>query len=383
MSFIPGEGSETLTIASQAGSGIGIQLVSDVNYLTANLIAGTNITLVPSVLNTSITISSSGAGGGIASVSSGVGSGIDATTVGAGVNLTSALVAGTGIQLVASGVNNNLTINNTQSITTATGSGITATTTGGSTALVANLTAGNGITITPSVANTSKMISNAGVLELTAGAGISITGAKSNYTINATGSGATTGNFVRNTTPTANSFNIVPSIFYTITPLMASTFAGSVSGILFSSAGTPYLGGQFPPALYSIAWSAPVSIPSTPNSPGTQWVYDSVISVKYRLINKNFGTNVVNAVLDEGNTTGFAILDRGSGIPYFSFHCIATALVSSSAGDGTSTSNNIGFEFAMAGESFPVSPANTSYSFDPAGIVSDYEYVKVGAMFIS
>lgn len=200
MSFIPGEGSETLTIASQAGSGIAITAVSDVNYLSANLIAGTNITLVPSVSNTSITISSSGAGGGIASVSSGAGSGIEATTVGSGVNLTSALVAGTGIQLVASGINKNLTINNTQSITTATGCGISATTVGGSTALVANLTAGNGITITPSVANTSKMISNAGLLGLTstnAGANCSITGTATTPIINCV---STSTNPVRNTT---------------------------------------------------------------------------------------------------------------------------------------------------------------------------------------
>jgi hypothetical protein len=99
-------------------------------------------------------------------------------------------VAGTGIQLVASGINKNLTINNTQSITTATGSGITATTVGGATALVANLTAGNGITITPSVANTSKMITNSGLLGLTAtnaGTNITITGTSTVPIINASG----------------------------------------------------------------------------------------------------------------------------------------------------------------------------------------------------
>ena len=208
MSFIPGEGSETLTIASQAGSGIGITAISDVNYLSANLIAGTNITLVPSISNTSITINASGGGGGIASVSSGVGSGVEATTVGSGVNLTSALVAGTGIQLVPSGVNKNLTINNTQSITAATGSGITATTAGGSTALVANLTAGNGITITPSVANTSKMITNSGLLGLTsanAGANCSITGASTAPIINCI---STSTNPVRNTIRKSLSYTI-------------------------------------------------------------------------------------------------------------------------------------------------------------------------------
>jgi len=262
MSFIPGEGSETLTIASQAGSGIGITAVSDVNYLTANLIAGTNITLVPSVSNTSITISSSGAGGGIASVSSGVGSGIEATTVGAGVNLTSALVGGTGIQLVASGVNKNLTINNTQSITTATGSGITATTAGGSTALVANLTAGNGITITPSVANTSKMITNSGLLGLTsvnAGANCSITGTSTVPIINCV---STSTNPVRNTTrqllnytipdpPSGgyvlnNSFPANPQTVFTITLPSAYTgcnnftfYIGNLSTVATTTSSSP------------------------------------------------------------------------------------------------------------------------------------------------
>lgn len=214
MSFIPGEGTEIASIASLNGSGVSITTLADVDYLSANLVAGTNITLVPSPSSTAITINASGGGGGIASVSSAVGSGIEATTVGSGVNLTSALVAGTGIQLVPSGVNKNLTINNTQSITSAIGSGITATTAGGSTALTANLTAGNGIAITPSGANTSKQISNSGVLsiasanagivvsqatgavqltnngvlDLTAGAGIAITGTKANYTISATNS---------------------------------------------------------------------------------------------------------------------------------------------------------------------------------------------------
>jgi hypothetical protein len=187
MSFIPGEGSETLTIASQAGSGISINAVSDVNYLSANLIAGTNISLVPSVSNTSITINASGGGGGIASVSSAVGSGIEATTTGSAVSLTSGLVAGTGISLVPSGVNKNLTINNTQTITSAIGSGITATTTGASTALTANITAGNGISITPSGANTSKQISNSGVLSVIAGTGISVNQATGNTTITNTG----------------------------------------------------------------------------------------------------------------------------------------------------------------------------------------------------
>ena len=214
MSFIPGEGTELASITSLNGSGVSITNISDVDYIATNLIAGTNITLVPSLTTTAITINASGGGGGIASVSSGAGSGIEATTVGSGVNLTSALVAGTGIQLVPNAVNKNLTINNTQSITSAVGSGITATTVGGTTQLEANLVAGNGIQISLSGANTSKQINNIGVLnltsanaglsinqpagtvqltnngvlELTAGSGVAITGTKSNYTISATNS---------------------------------------------------------------------------------------------------------------------------------------------------------------------------------------------------
>lgn len=208
MSFIPGEGSETLTIASQNGSGITINAISDVNYLSANLIAGTNISLVPSVSDTSITINASTGGGGIASVASAVGSGIEATTVGSAVNLTSALVAGTGISLVPSGANKNLTINNTQTITTATGSGITATPSGSATALSANITAGNGISITPSGANTSKQISNTGVLSVNAGTGISVNQTTGNTTITNTGlTGLTSSNAGTNITITGTATN--------------------------------------------------------------------------------------------------------------------------------------------------------------------------------
>lgn len=53
-----------------------------------------------------------GGGGGVAAVSAANGSGIDATTVGGIVTLSSNLQVGTGLQLVPSGLNTSLTVNN-------------------------------------------------------------------------------------------------------------------------------------------------------------------------------------------------------------------------------------------------------------------------------
>lgn len=199
MSFTPGEGSERASIASANGSGITVGTINGVDYVSANLIAGSGVSLVPSTSNSSITISSTGGGGGVASVASTNGSGITATTVGSAVTLTSALAAGTDIGLSASPTTNTLTVNNLQTTSTATGCGINAIKTGSNTALSANLTAGNGIAIVNSGANTSKQISNTGVLSLTAGAGVSLSQSTGNITI----SSATQG-FVPYTGATSN-----------------------------------------------------------------------------------------------------------------------------------------------------------------------------------
>jgi hypothetical protein len=189
MSFTPGEGSEKASITAAIGSGITVGTISGVDYVSANLVAGSGVSLVPSTTDTSITISSTGGGGGIASVTSANGSGITATTVGSGVTLTSALVAGTDIGLTPSSVTKALTVNNLQTTSTATGCGISAVKTGSDTALAANLTAGNGISITSSGVNTSKQVSNTGVLSLTAGAGVTLSQTTGNITISASTSG--------------------------------------------------------------------------------------------------------------------------------------------------------------------------------------------------
>lgn len=556
MSFIPGEGTEIASIASINGSGISITNIADVDYIATNLVAGTNITLVPNPSNTSITINASAGGGGIASVSSANGSGIEATTVGTGVNLTSALVAGTGISLVPSGVNKNLTINNTQSITSAIGSGINATTVGGTTSLEANLVAGNGIQISLSGANTSKQINNIGVLnltsansgisinqpagavqltnngvlELTAGSGIAISGTKANYTISATNDGdvlsvssggagisitgtaqnpvvnntgvvainggtgisvssatgsptialqnagtagtythptsfttdaqgrvvsATSGstpvasvgagtgitltgtatapvvnltnvgsagtyanpssittnaqgqitnivagspvsgfgrNYQQVFSPGTNLWTTGVNVFHTIDTFMPSPFFYSVSGIVFNSAGLPYAGGSYPPASYNIQWACPVSTASTPNSPGTDWykgiIYTNPTNPQYnltiqgRLVNRNYGTGVLNAVLDEATCQAGVYVDSITNTPYLLFNITFVATQSSPAGSGAGNDNNLGFEFAMAGFPTVPSPAD-KYSFNPSGNVSAIEYCKVSASFTS
>ena len=186
MALIPGEGSTVPNIASAIGSGIDITTsAGGVDFLSAFLQAGTNVTLVPSISNKSITINAAPGGGGIISVQAEAGAGVYTNTdISGHVAITSALVAGTGIQLVQSGVNETVTINNTGAQpTSVNGSGITV---GAGGQISANLLAGTGIGIASSGINTSKTISNTGVTSLTAGSGISLSGSTGAVTISAT-----------------------------------------------------------------------------------------------------------------------------------------------------------------------------------------------------
>ena len=172
MSFIPGEQSEIAVVASNNGSGVDITSVNDIDYLSLALVAGTNIALTPSLVDKTITISSAGGGGGIAAVQSTAGSGINVTNLlPATVELSSALQAGTGINLTP-GINKNLIISNTNTFSAANGSGININQVGANRALSANIVGGPGINLAPSSTNTSVTISNTGVQQVQAGQGI-------------------------------------------------------------------------------------------------------------------------------------------------------------------------------------------------------------------
>jgi hypothetical protein len=154
MSYVPTGG--TTDVSTGPNSGI---VVSGGNLLTSGLVAGSNITLTadPAFGGKGLRIDSAGGGGGgLASISSSNGSGINVAQVGANANLTSALVAGTGIALSPSGTNKTLTISNTQSVaSTGNGSGISTTVVGNQTNVSTNLVAGAGIVLTPSGLNSS------------------------------------------------------------------------------------------------------------------------------------------------------------------------------------------------------------------------------------
>lgn len=183
MAFVPGEGTNVPDIDSVNGSGIQVSTLGDVDYLATALVAGTNVTLIPSISNKTITINASPGGGGITSVGSGIGSGIVANTVAGHVTLTGAYVAGTGITMTPNPTNENIEISNNQSVASVNGSGITITPSGSVSNVAANLLGGTGIGITSSGLNTSKTISNTGVTSLAAGSGISLSGATGAVTI--------------------------------------------------------------------------------------------------------------------------------------------------------------------------------------------------------
>jgi hypothetical protein len=178
-------------VSSKIGSGIEVTTENDIDFVAVKLVAGANISIVPSTVDNTIEISSAGSGGGISSVTSGANSGINATTVGGAVSLTSALVGGNGVNLT-SGSGKNLIINNSHTYSSANGSGISITATTPSPsqnnfALATNLGAGSGIALTPSGTNTSIAVSNTGVLSATAGSGIQISNPTGAITISSTG----------------------------------------------------------------------------------------------------------------------------------------------------------------------------------------------------
>lgn len=192
MSFTPGEGGAGLpNIGSLIGSGIDITDINGIDYISANLVAGPNVQLTPSVVDNSITISALGGGGGISNVTSTAGSGIITTNIlPSGVELSSGLVAGTGIQFVAGAPGptaKNLTINNTQTVSAGVGSGLTLTPAGTNTSFATNLTPGTGISVTPSTTTNAVQIGNTGVTQLTAGAGVAVSQSTGNVTISNTG----------------------------------------------------------------------------------------------------------------------------------------------------------------------------------------------------
>lgn len=245
MALIPGEGSTIPNIGSGIGSGIDIVTTAGgVDLLSAFLVAGTNMTIVPSVSNKSITLNAAPGGGGIISVDAAAGSGVTTTTTAAHVSITSAIVGGTGVSVVQSPSSTTLTINNDQTITTANGCGISAVVTGDVTALSANLVAGTGISVTPSGLNTSQTITNAGLTSLAAsGVGISVSSSTGAVAVSNTGvtsivagtgigiSGATGA-----VTISASPVPVVPGLYAPTPFLNTGTLSSTVVPLLWNTA---------------------------------------------------------------------------------------------------------------------------------------------------
>ena len=302
MALIPGEGSTIPNIGSGIGSGIDIVTTSGgVDLLSAFLVAGTNVTIVPSVSNKSITINAAPGGGGIISVDAAAGAGVTTTTTAAHVSITSAIVGGTGISVVQSPTTTTLTINNDQTITTANGCGISAVVAGDATALSANLVAGAGVSVTPSVLNTSQTIANTGVTSLAAsGAGISVSSPTGDVSVSNTGvtsivagtgvaiSGAT-GAVTISTTPPV----ISPTIKLSRVGVVGTSSPAPVAAGTTGYQGITVLAGAFNNDI--IAGTSP--------DPNGVWVVD--FNPVGLLLTGSFNTGVVNIGL--GNSTDAGI----------------------------------------------------------------------------
>lgn len=189
MALVPGEGSQTPNIASGVGSGIDIVTSSGgVDNLSAFLVAGGGISITPSLVNKSITIAGLPGPVGVSVVQSGLGSGIETVESPPGtVTLTGKYVAGTGLAMVPSGINESVTINNTQTVSAQNGSGIKLTQVGTNTDFAVQLVNGGGIGVTPNPGNVGITLTNQGVTRLTAGSGISLSAQTGNITVATTG----------------------------------------------------------------------------------------------------------------------------------------------------------------------------------------------------
>lgn len=208
MALVPGEGSTVPNIASGIGSGIDIVTTAGgVDNLSAFLVAGGGISITPSAINKSITIAGVPGPAGVSVITSPVGSGIQAVEAPAGtVTLTGQYIAGTGLQMVPSGVNNSVTINNTQTISSQNGSGVKLIPSGNDTDISVLLQpAGPGISITPDVGDVGISIGNTGVVKALAGSGVAVSSATGNVTFSNTGvTGVVAGAGVSVSAPTGN-----------------------------------------------------------------------------------------------------------------------------------------------------------------------------------
>jgi len=283
------------------------------------------------------------------------------------------------------------------------------------TAPVASVSAGTGITIGGTATAPSVAITNVGtagtyayptsvqtnaqgqvsaitagsapVASVSAGSNITITGTATNPIINATippvsGYGR---NFVEIFSPGTNLWATGVNFFIPIGTTMPSFY--QVSGILLTTP-FPYANGTIPPGSYNVEWCCPVSTASTPFSPGTNWFNGIVetnpsqvqynLTINARLVNRNYGSGTLNAVLDQGTCQAGVYTDTLTNTPYLRFNMLFVASAGSPGGSGAGNDDNIGMEFSMAGF-----PPGLSYSFNPSGSVSAIEYCKVSASFTS
>lgn len=180
-----------------------------------------------------------------------------------------------------------------------------------------------------------------------------------------------------------NVWPLAANTSFTISLNMPSTFINRGLAIFTQP---PYVNGTIPPGTYNIQWACPVSTASTPFSPGTNWPLansplngpEKELTINGRIVNRNFGTDVLIAVLDTGTTVGGVYIDETTGEQYLTFEMTFVATASSPGGTGLFNSNNIGFEFALAGY-----PGSANYSFNPTGVVGRYNYLKVTAYYTS
>ena len=217
---------------------------------------------------------------------------------------------------------------------------------------------------------------SAPVASVSAGTNITITGTATNPIINASSGSAGAKAFLNEFSPASNLWGLISNISFPISGAMPSAFI--MTGIIFSSGGTPYQGGNYPPGFVNIQFSCPVSTSSTPFSPGTNWNLGSLTAIKCQLLNKDYSGTNPDIILDEGTCFGFTQWDTTANIQYFNFQIQLQIPTSTPAGSGAGNDYNLALAFSLANGNF-----SGNYSYNASGTVGVYEYIKASITFTS
>ena len=402
--YLPPGGGGGGVSAVTAGSGITVGGTTSVPIVSANLVAGTNVTITPSGGALEISATGGGGGGSVNSVGAGTGISVTGTTANPVVNNTGVLSVTAGGGIALGGTSANPVIVNSGVVSFTPGLGLSNAGTPTNPLIDVNLSAGSNITLTTIGGGAVQVAAPNLVKTVTttpSGSGITIGGTSADPVISANliaGSNifiTPSGGALQIASTGAVSVNVIQeeSLSPGVTEWnwdSSSGGTGSLYGEDFSPwvatfgkpapnyvggpiyLGYPTMGSNFEPASYDISIAVPIDNITTPN-----WTEYIPYGVNCVLINRDYGVSSTPTKLDERTTTGQVVKDS-TGKPYLTFQVTLTALTvtPNTGGPGVGNAQNIGLEFNIAGGGLPT-PASADFFYLPDVALSPINYINV------